>query len=70
MLGASVPFTKVPEEATKFILVRHPLPRLVSAYVNKFLEPEWKPFLGSIQPFLRKERQSQEVCHAEQQTQG
>ena len=55
MLRASIGHDNVPENATKLIFVRHPLPRLVSAYVNKFLEGK-RPFLLTIQSFLRQQR--------------
>ena len=56
-----MPHASLPLEAKKLIVVRHPLPRLVSAYVNKYLETQEAGFLQSIQLFLLKARKRNQV---------
>ena len=38
----------------KFVFVRHPLQRLASAYVNKFVEARERGFVKDLNKFLRK----------------
>lgn len=52
MLPKAVPAAKLPDDVFKFIFVRHPLRRLVSAFVNKFITAREKAFIRELQKFL------------------
>ncbi|TRY63283.1 hypothetical protein TCAL_07967, partial [Tigriopus californicus] len=56
MLDLSKGVEELPESAFKMIFVRHPIKRLVSAYVEKFVDVPDKHFVASVQKFMQKQK--------------
>eukprot|EP00095_Tigriopus_kingsejongensis_P001018 maker-scaffold2822_size12116-snap-gene-0.4 protein:Tk01018 transcript:maker-scaffold2822_size12116-snap-gene-0.4-mRNA-1 annotation:"carbohydrate sulfotransferase 8-like" len=52
MLDRSVGVHRLPKRAFKMVFVRHPIKRLVSAYVNKFVNENTWNFLEAVEAFL------------------
>ncbi|XP_059094269.1 carbohydrate sulfotransferase 12-like isoform X2 [Tigriopus californicus] len=55
MLDLSRRAEELPENAFKMIFVRHPLKRLVSAYVEKFVKTQEKNFIQPLKEFIRNQ---------------
>lgn len=58
LLKASTDVESLPENAFKMIFVRHPLKRLISAYVEKFVDIPDETFVADLKNFIAHQRKN------------